>query len=313
MQQASTDLWGTFAVKDHLVKRAFVADALLYDRLVIPTKPDNLGDSHWPSSWDLTRQKQILRILGDLAIPIPWDDRKRALWQEKFDGSVPSERAIARTDFAGNVSSDLEYIADAEARGYQATRNVLEAYMGREQADDELVRKIRATRKAKPGARLQVVSAYTSYTAFVTDFDFTTNEQGGKGRGAVQHTNYSAPTTLFGWRFFIPDSADHGTAADMKLLEKTVQFAKRSDTIAARDEFYKWLNDVTENRLPAEEARTDMESPRRMTGPCAKRSVGSLDAAVGRTADFRLGEGLERAHFSAATPPGAPDRGKLLR
>jgi hypothetical protein len=131
--------------------------------------------------------------------------------------------------------------------------------MGGEQADDELVRKIRTTRKARPGAHLQVVPAYTSYDAFVTDFDFTTTEQGAKALGAVQRRNYAAPTTLFGWRFFIPDSADDGTAADMKLLEKTVQFAKRSDTIATRDEFYKWLNDVTENRLPAEEARTDME------------------------------------------------------
>ena len=44
----------------------------------------------------------------------------------------------------------------------------------------------------------------------------------------------------------------------------------------------------------------------RMAASCAKRSVGSVEAGVGRTADSRLGEGLERAHFSAATPLGAP-------
>jgi hypothetical protein len=71
MQQQSTDLWSAFAVKDHLIERAFVADVLLYDRLVIPTKPDNIDANHWPSSWDLTRQKHILEILGNLAIPIP--------------------------------------------------------------------------------------------------------------------------------------------------------------------------------------------------------------------------------------------------
>jgi hypothetical protein len=100
MPQVSTDLWGTFAVKDHLVERAFIADALLYDRLVIPTKPDKPGGSKWPSSWDLPRQQEILKILGDLAIQIPWDDRKRSFWQEKLDGSARSERAIARTEFA---------------------------------------------------------------------------------------------------------------------------------------------------------------------------------------------------------------------
>jgi hypothetical protein len=258
MRQVSTDLWGTFAVKDHLVERAFIADALLYDRLVIPTKPANPGGHKWPSSWDLVRQQEILKTLGDLAIPIPWDDRKRGFWQEKLDGSARGERAIARTEFAGDVSADLNDIADAEARGYEATRRVLEDYVSGNYADDELVRKVRATRKAKPGSRVEVVSAYTTYNAFVADFQFTGARQDA-GAAKEQRSNYSAPPTLFGWRFFIPDSADHGMVADLKLLEKTVQFAKRSDTIAARDEFYKWLNDVTENRLPAEEARADME------------------------------------------------------
>jgi hypothetical protein len=35
------ELWGTFSVRDHLVSRAFVADVLLYDQLVIPTMPEN--------------------------------------------------------------------------------------------------------------------------------------------------------------------------------------------------------------------------------------------------------------------------------
>jgi hypothetical protein len=135
---------------------------------------------------------------------------------------------------------------------------VLEDYMSGRYADDELVRKVRATRKAKPGSRVEVVSAYTSYNAFVADFQVTEAQQDG-GAAQEQRWNYPAPPTLFGWSFFIPDSAAHGTVADLKLLEKTVQLANRTDTIAARDEFYKWLNDVVENRLPAEEARADME------------------------------------------------------
>jgi hypothetical protein len=35
------ELWGTFSVKDHLRERAFVAEVLLYDRLVIPRPPTN--------------------------------------------------------------------------------------------------------------------------------------------------------------------------------------------------------------------------------------------------------------------------------
>jgi hypothetical protein len=45
----------------------------------------------------------------------------------------------------------------------------------------------------------------------------------------------------------------------------------------------------------------------------AKRPAGIDVKRTLRTADFRLVQGLERAHFSAAAPLGAPDRGKLLR
>ena len=150
-------------------------------------------------------------------------------------------------------------MADDEARDYEATRRIREDYVGG--GHDELARRIRATRKAKPGSRLQVVSAYTSYDTFVKDLQLTSAGQNGRAWTGqeMQPLNDLAPTALFGWRFFIPDSAANGTAADRKLLEKTVEFAKRSDTIAARDEFYRWLDDVTENRLPAEEARADME------------------------------------------------------
>jgi hypothetical protein len=137
----------------------------------------------------------------------------------------------------------------------------MEAYVSGKEADDALARQIRATRKAKPGSHLQVVSAYSSYNAFVGDFKVSSAKRDAwadQGPNTTERSNYLSPT-LFGWRFFIPESADHGTAADLKLLEKTVEFARRSDTIAARDDFYKWLNDVTENHLPAEEARADME------------------------------------------------------
>jgi hypothetical protein len=46
------ELWGTFAVRDHLVARAFVADVLLYDRLVIPTLPEGKPEEKWPAAWN---------------------------------------------------------------------------------------------------------------------------------------------------------------------------------------------------------------------------------------------------------------------
>jgi hypothetical protein len=63
------ELWGTFSVRDHLVDRAFVADVLLYDRLVLPTLPEQTPENEWPESWNLAKQKTLLRDLGTLPFP----------------------------------------------------------------------------------------------------------------------------------------------------------------------------------------------------------------------------------------------------
>ncbi len=36
------ELWGTFAVDDHLRRRPFAAEVILFDRLVIPTRQPGL-------------------------------------------------------------------------------------------------------------------------------------------------------------------------------------------------------------------------------------------------------------------------------
>ncbi|HEX2746014.1 MAG TPA: hypothetical protein VHN16_16650 [Streptosporangiaceae bacterium] len=44
-------IWGCYSVADHLERRAFVADLLLYDRLVVPTpSADDLD--RWDKQWD---------------------------------------------------------------------------------------------------------------------------------------------------------------------------------------------------------------------------------------------------------------------
>ncbi len=40
-------LWGTFSVVDHLRRRPFVADVLLYDRLVVPVPDGDEEVKRW--------------------------------------------------------------------------------------------------------------------------------------------------------------------------------------------------------------------------------------------------------------------------
>lgn len=48
-------LWGCYSVADHLVERAFVADLLVYDRLVVPVPSDD-DRERWEKAWNPTRQ-----------------------------------------------------------------------------------------------------------------------------------------------------------------------------------------------------------------------------------------------------------------
>lgn len=94
------ELWGTFSVRDHLEPGAFVAEVLIYDKLVIPVPPttgDGVGPAQalreaerWKASgWDPRRQEQLLAILGDRAQPIPWIAELQGQWhvrmREEFD------------------------------------------------------------------------------------------------------------------------------------------------------------------------------------------------------------------------------------
>lgn len=65
-------LWGCYSVADHLEHRAFVADLLLYDRLVIPV-PTADDIARWKERWDPERQARLLEILGCFAEPLEWD------------------------------------------------------------------------------------------------------------------------------------------------------------------------------------------------------------------------------------------------
>lgn len=84
-------LWGTFSVADHLRRRPFVADVLLYDRLIVPV-PD--GDDEvqrlrryragrdMRGSSSSTHQTRPLAITDDgaFAVTALWGDNLR-VWQ----------------------------------------------------------------------------------------------------------------------------------------------------------------------------------------------------------------------------------------
>lgn len=78
--------WGTFSVADHQRQHAFVADVLLYDRLVIPYPPDEEERQRWyTNGWKPDELDIRLDILGERARRVPWNEGARKLFDSRYD------------------------------------------------------------------------------------------------------------------------------------------------------------------------------------------------------------------------------------
>ncbi|MEM7158729.1 MAG: hypothetical protein AAF799_38160 [Myxococcota bacterium] len=116
-------LWATFSVKDHCRRGSFIAEVLLYDKLIIPVVPkaeDGLPEEEatkewqrWTDNgWDPERQDRVVAILGDLARPVPWIRERQDEWQQE---KVQQVAADARRDGYFMTGTVLERFAPAMA------------------------------------------------------------------------------------------------------------------------------------------------------------------------------------------------------
>jgi hypothetical protein len=130
------ELWGTFSVRDHCRRGAFIAEALLYDHLVLPVVPTaddfereaeakgekvdavKLARHEWQrwteAGWDPARQTLltiILKYKGRVAL-IPWTMDRQTEWKTK----MATEFSNARRDGYFVTGSVLQQFAPAMAK-----------------------------------------------------------------------------------------------------------------------------------------------------------------------------------------------------
>src|SRR5262245_23696369 len=84
----SHQFWGVYAVTDHKVHRAFVADVLLYERLVVPVPP---AGTRWPAAWDAERQAKLLARLGTIVHRVPWTPERRQEFQARWTAATAAD------------------------------------------------------------------------------------------------------------------------------------------------------------------------------------------------------------------------------
>src|SRR5258706_11604002 len=96
------EMWGTFSVMDHLREGAFLAEVIMYDRLVIPIPPDPeraensedrvFAEQQWKrweevEKWNPKRQKILLDILKPVAVPVEWTRQRHLHWAAEYEKS----------------------------------------------------------------------------------------------------------------------------------------------------------------------------------------------------------------------------------
>ncbi len=259
---ASTDeLWGTFAVDDHLRKRAYVADVILFDRVVIPKPPEDDKEqwNDWvKSKWDPERLKRTIGELGDLAVAVPWTQANRERWREAY--TPLAQRARAIRDIGEGARFDAINIRQApeDQPSRYLTRSVLVDVLERD--DDALYREIKA-RDIDPAADIEVVVGYGSYEKFKRELSLDIEDK--------PRPEAAEGSLVLGWDFLVPEDSDLG---DVELLGRAVRLARKDEFRASRREFHAWRRRLAERKVGAEAARAELQRCLKVYGEIVAKS-----------------------------------------
>lgn len=251
---SEVSLWGTFSVADHLRSRPFVADVLLYDTLIVPV-PDGQDEvARWRAlNRDPDLQRDLLDIVGDLGVAIPWSIERAGEWARRYtwDPGSASE-ALVRDDVAQAVAMEAHSIALSRASAAEAgvpdpddpafgvTREVL--------ADEFGSRKDQAMAAHIPRVgEVEAVVAYGSYQDFTKERGDVVNEMAPGGQ----------PVYTFEWPFFVPSSSKR---SDRDLLREAVELAHTDEIIRWRAAVQRWRRDSTLRGIPDDAALANMEA-----------------------------------------------------
>jgi hypothetical protein len=247
-------LWATFSVEDHCRAGAFVAEVLLYDKLIIPVPPTvkdglepEIAAREWQrwscEGWDPDRQRTILAILGNCALQVPWTAERRAEWKLELD------RSFTRLGYLA-TGSVLQQFAPAMARPVIGVSQ----YHSLAQLAEQGIRPLSPEEKHPAGTLLAVLG----HELLVPDDprregdDFAILRQAVK---VAQHPDYQEKRRLlYGWQqdFINSDGLTDATSirTAVKKMEKLVDDLK---TATLQQKEWKWAKRLLSFLSPASE------------------------------------------------------------
>jgi hypothetical protein len=249
---SNDELWGTFAVDDHLRRRAFVAEVILFDRLVLPQPPENESDEYtrWKElGWRSDRLNAAVNTLEDLAVPVPWDSQLRSNWKSEYTSLSVEQRAAFRMNVAQGAQRDFHFVKTIprDQPSKWVTREVLVDALNPEK-DEALYRRIRAIADIDPTADIEAVVGYGSFARFREEapVDLTPS------RVAPEKD----PAFLFRWDFVVPEDSD---LSDDELLKRAIKLSRNDEFRDSRRQFHDWRRRLIAKRVTIETARSEMD------------------------------------------------------
>jgi hypothetical protein len=220
---AGTQVWAGFSVRDHCLPRAYVAELLLYDRLVIPTPPPAVpGDpetrwdpkavEYWNrSNWNPGKLREVLRRLCrpgyDRVTTIAWDKPLRERWKAKM---ADTEEALRSASAAFDLTGDV-------------------------------------LMQSLSGVQFRAVTGYPSDAARFTrdgekDGTLLPSMEAGEPSSARQQDL----ALRIGARFCVPEDSQR---PDEYMLDQALELSSSPEFGAARRDFYLWLNGLPVDKL----------------------------------------------------------------
>ena len=256
---ATDELWGTFAVDDHLRPGAFIAEILLFDRLVIPQphKDDEDQYREWvKAGWRPDELVKIIDKLGKLAVPITWDEKLRSTWQNQYGDLTPADRASLRAAMAQGSAFDFGNIRTSkDSAAKWLTRSVLVNKINhfvedpRNDTTDEALLKTIRELDIDPAANIDVVVGYGTYAKFSEEVNIDVETS------FAETINKTA--LLFRWDFVVPEEEINVT--DEKYLDTAIALSQHGEFRASRREFHQWRRRLIAKNVSGEKARSEMD------------------------------------------------------
>jgi hypothetical protein len=105
---SSSEIWACFSVFDHVQPGAFLSEAVMYDRLVIPVPPrDEPAEwQRWEDmQWDPARQEQLLEVLDPIAERVEWNEIRRYRWEQGYRDRRSSAGEYVKRTLAGEETA----------------------------------------------------------------------------------------------------------------------------------------------------------------------------------------------------------------